>query len=70
MIVAFVSGVITLLLLRQIFMLKPVSLILIPFIGAVIIGLLDFLDLEVDDNLSYNFAVSTILFFISILILI
>ncbi len=70
MIVAFVSGVITLLLLRQIYMLKPVSLILIPFIGAIIIGLIDFLDLEVDDNLSYNFTVSTILFFISILILI
>ncbi len=70
MIVAFVSGVITLLLLRQIYMLKPVSLILIPFIGAIIIGLIDFLDLEVDDNLSYNFIVSTVLFFISILILI
>ena len=68
--VAYVSGVITLLLLRQVYMLKPVSLILIPLVGAVIIGLLDFLDLEVDDNLSYNFIVSTVLFFISILILI
>jgi dolichol kinase len=68
--VAYVSGVITLLLLRQEYMLKPVSLILIPFVGAVIIGLLDFLDLDVDDNLSYNFIVSTVLFFLSILILI
>ena len=68
--VAYVSGVITLLLLSQVYMLKPVSLILIPLVGAVIIGLLDFLDLEVDDNLSYNFIVSTVLFFISILILI
>ena len=68
--VAYVSGVITLLLLRQVYMLKPVSIILIPLVGAVIIGLLDFLDLEVDDNLSYNFIVSTVLFFISILILI
>jgi len=68
--VAYISGIITLLLLRQVYMLKPVSLILIPLVGAVIIGLLDFLDLEVDDNLSYNFIVSTVLFFISILILI
>jgi dolichol kinase len=68
--VAYVSGVITLLLLRQVYTLKPVSLILIPLVGAVIIGLLDFLDLEVDDNLSYNFIVSTVLFFISIIILI
>ena len=68
--VAYISGIITLLLLRQVYMLKPVSLILIPLVGAVIIGLLDFLDLEVDDNLSYIFIVSTVLFFISILILI
>jgi dolichol kinase len=68
--VAYVSGVITLLLLSQIYMLKPISLILIPLVGAIIIGLLDFLDLEVDDNLSYNFIVSTVLFFISMFILI
>ena len=68
--VAYVSGVITLLLLSHVYMLKPVSLLLIPLVGAVIIGLLDFLDLEVDDNLSYNFIVSTVLFFISISILI
>ena len=68
--VAYVSGVITLLLLSHVYMFKPVSLLLIPLVGAVIIGLLDFLDLEVDDNLSYNFIVSTVLFFISILILI
>ncbi|MBA7543832.1 hypothetical protein ES705_36173 [subsurface metagenome] len=68
--VAYISGIITLLLLRQVYMLKPVSLILIPLVGVVIIGLLDFLDLEVDDNLSYIFIVSTVLFFISILILI
>lgn len=68
--VAYVSGVVTLLLLKQLYTLKPVSLILIPLVGAVIIGLLDFLDLEVDDNLSYNFIVSTVSFFISILILI
>ncbi len=68
--VAYVSGVITLLLLSHVYMFKPVSLLLIPLVGAVIIGLLDFLDLEVDDNLSYNFIVSTVLFFISISILI
>ena len=31
-----------------------------------IIGLLDYLDLEIDDNLTFNFSVTTVLFFLSI----
>ncbi|GAH31559.1 unnamed protein product [marine sediment metagenome] len=41
-------------------------MLLIPFIGAMIIGLLDYIDLEIDDNLSFNFCLSTIFFTISV----
>ena len=65
-IVSFLSGISVLYLLRNFYKFDIVGLILIPFIGAMIIGLLDYLDLEIDDNLSFNFCLSTILFFISI----
>ena len=67
--VAYLSGIITLLLLSQLYAINLMILILLPLVGTVIIGILDFLDLDVDDNLSYNFVLSTILFFISIFIL-
>ncbi len=67
--VAYISGIITLLLLSQLYAINLIILILLPLVGTVIIGILDFLDLDVDDNLSYNFVLSTILFFISIFIL-
>lgn len=64
-IVAFFSGIVALHLLRDFYRLNILGLFLIPLIGAVIIGILDYLDLEIDDNLSYNFCLSTVLFFIS-----
>lgn len=67
--VAYLSGIITLLLLSQLYTVNLLILILFPLIGAMIIGILDFLDLDVDDNLSYNFVLSTILFFLSIFLL-
>jgi len=67
--VAYLSGIITLLLLSQLYAINLMILILLPLVGTVIMGILDFLDLDVDDNLSYNFVLSTILFFISIFIL-
>jgi len=67
--VAYISGIITLLLFSQLYAINLMILILLPLVGTVIIGILDFLDLDVDDNLSYNFILSTILFFISIFIL-
>jgi len=67
--VAYVSGVITLLLFSQLYAINLMILILLPLVGTIIIGILDFLDLDVDDNLTYNFTLSTILFFISIFIL-
>jgi len=67
--VAYVSGIITLLILSQLYAINLMILILLPLVGTVTIGILDYLDLDVDDNLSYNFVLSTILFFISIFIL-
>lgn len=64
-IVAFISGITVLFLLRNLYRFSILGLFLIPFIGAMIIGILDYLDLEIDDNLSYNFCLSTVLFFIS-----
>lgn len=69
MIVAFISGVVTLLILNPLYTIDLFTLILLPLIGAIIIGILDFLDLDVDDNLSYNFVLSTVIFFISIFLL-
>ena len=67
--VAYLSGIITLLLLSQLYAINLMILILLPLVGTVIMGILDFLDLDVDDNLSYSLVLSTILFFISIFIL-
>lgn len=68
-IVAFFSGIIVLLLLNGLSILNLLSIFLLPSIGALLIGLLDFLDLEIDDNLTYNFIISTVLFFISFIII-
>lgn len=65
-IAAFISGFILLLLLKDIHPLKNYGILLIPIIGALMIGLIDFLNLEIDDNLSYNFSLSTSLLFISL----
>ncbi|MFX0076996.1 MAG: hypothetical protein ACFE96_16235 [Candidatus Hermodarchaeota archaeon] len=69
MLVAFISGVITLLFFVQLYAINTLTLILLPIIGALVIGILDFLDLDVDDNLSYNFVLSSIIFFTSIFLL-
>ena len=65
-IVSFLSGISVLYLLRNFYKFDIVGLLLNSFIGAMIIGLLDYLDLEIDDNLSFIFCLSTVLFFISI----
>ena len=68
-IVSLISGIITLLLSTNFYKPKIIGIITIPLIGAFIIGLLDYLNLEIDDNLTFNVTLSTILFFISIFIL-
>ena len=67
-IVAFISGVIVLLILREFYVPKHFGLVLMPALGAIVIGIIDYLDLEIDDNLSYNFILSTVLFFSLILL--
>ena len=66
MIVAFFSGYLSLLIINPIIPIKPLNFVVIPFLGALIIGFFDYIDLEVDDNLLYNLCVTAILFFISI----
>ena len=67
-IVAFITGFIVLLLLKNLYLPKNLGLFFIPFLGAVIIGLIDYFDLEIDDNLSYIFILSTVLFFSTLLL--
>ena len=66
--VSFISGIIILIILSRFFILSFLGFLLIPLIGAIIIGVLDYLDLEIDDNLSFNFIVTSILFFVAIII--
>lgn len=68
-ITAFISGIAILLLLRNYYNKNLFFLFFIPSIGALIIGIIDYVNLEIDDNLSYNFSLSIILFFISILLI-
>jgi len=67
--IAYVSGIITLLFINQIYPINLLSLIILPSTGTIVIGCIDYLDLDVDDNLSNNFILSTILFVISLFIL-
>ena len=65
MISAYLSGFLCLFLLSAIYSISIIGLISIPLIGSIIIGLLDFTNLEIDDNLSYNVIVAFILFLVS-----
>jgi len=65
MISAYLSGFLCLVLLNTIYHISIIGLISIPFIGSIIIGFLDFANLEIDDNLSYNIIVAFCLFLAS-----
>lgn len=67
-IIAFISGFIVLLSLKEFYLPKNFGLFFLPLLGAIILGFIDYLDLEIDDNLSYNFILSTVLFFSSLLL--
>ncbi len=67
-IVAFISGLLILFFLRYFFSISILGYFLYPIIGAILIGFIDYIDLDVDDNLTYNFVITTILFFIALLI--
>ena len=66
---SFFSGIIILIILSGFFTLSPIGFFLIPLIGAIIVGIIDYVDLEIDDNLSFNFVITTILFFISVFLI-
>ena len=68
-VVAFSSGIIILILLRNFYIISVLGFFVLPLMGAIIIGVLDFLTLEIDDTLSYPIVTSTVLFLISILII-
>ena len=68
-VVALLSGIIILIILSEFYVISPLGFLLIPLIGSMIIGVFDYLDLEIDDNLTYIFILSTVLFFVSILVL-
>ena len=63
-----VSGIIILYLLRDYFLTSTLSFLVLPITGSLIIGILDFFDLEIDDNLTYTFINASVLFFISLFI--
>ena len=65
MIFGFVSGIICLVFLNGLYNISIFGLFILPSVGALIIGGLDFLNLEIDDNLSYNVIITPILFFLS-----
>ncbi|MFX1408740.1 MAG: hypothetical protein ACFFA6_00175 [Promethearchaeota archaeon] len=67
-IISLISGIIMLILLRNFYRTSILGFFLIPILGALIIGGIDYIDLEIDDNLTFNFTLSTILFFVSFLI--
>jgi CDP-diglyceride synthetase len=68
MMVAFFSGFLMLILLNDFYPISLLGLFLIPLVGTLIIGILDYLDLVIDDNLSYNITVTTVLFYLAIFI--
>ena len=69
MISSFVSGMICLVLLNGLYHISYFGLFILPLVGAFIIGGLDFLNLEIDDNLSYNVIITPILFFLSTILI-
>lgn len=69
MITSFTSGFIILIILQTFYDPSLLGYLLIPILGALIIGGIDYLDIEIDDNLTFNFILSTILFFISFFVL-
>jgi len=63
-----VSGMIILSLLKDYYFTSPLGFLVLPLSGALIFGILDYLDLEIDDNLTYTLIIASILFFISLFI--
>ncbi|TFF95439.1 MAG: hypothetical protein EU544_02765 [Promethearchaeota archaeon] len=69
LIVAYLSGVIIILILRFFYKTELLVLMIFPLIGTLIIGFLDYSNPEIDDNLTYNVLTSSILFILALLII-
>ncbi|TFG24487.1 MAG: hypothetical protein EU532_12540 [Promethearchaeota archaeon] len=65
MISAYISGFLCLFLLNAIYHISVMGLFFVPLVGSIVIGILDYADLEIDDNLSYNVLVSFSFFLVS-----
>jgi len=65
----YFSGIICLLLLQGSIHISVLYIFIIPLIGSLLLGLIDYLDLEIDDNLTYNLFLSSVLFIISLFFL-
>jgi dolichol kinase len=63
--VALSSGIFLLFLLKAYSVFNTVGFFVIPLSGAFTMALLDYLDLEIDDNLTYPFILSIVMFFLS-----
>ncbi|TFF98865.1 MAG: hypothetical protein EU547_00200 [Promethearchaeota archaeon] len=64
---AYLSGLLLLLLLKAYCFFQFIGFFFLPLCGALTIGVLDYLDLEIDDNLTYPLLVSLVMFFLSFL---
>lgn len=64
--VSFFSGFVILFVLRGYYIINAFEFLLFPLIGSLIIGFLDYMNFEIDDNLLYPISVSTILFLITL----
>ncbi|MBD3193788.1 MAG: hypothetical protein GF317_01945 [Candidatus Lokiarchaeota archaeon] len=65
--VSLISGFVFLFILRIYNIISIMGYFFIPLFGATLIGIIDYLDLEIDDNLTYPVVVSTILFIIAVI---
>jgi len=63
--IAFGSGLFLLFLLRAYTIFNLFGFFLLPASGAVMMGILDYLDLKIDDNLTYPFGLSIVMFLFS-----
>ena len=68
-VVALASGIIFLIMLANYYPITIIQLFAYPLIGGLVIGIIDYFDLGIDDNLTFPFTVSTILFFMSLILL-
>jgi CDP-diglyceride synthetase len=68
-IIALISGFLILHILRGYYLINIFQYLLFPIVGALVIGFLDYMNFDIDDNLLNPISVSTILLLITIAII-